>query len=89
MRGSEIEKELVTPTGAVLLTSLCVAFGPIPAMTLTGQGYGAGGRDLPIPNVLRVLLGEQTAGRARPPESRAWYCSKPTWMITAPRSMAT
>ena len=62
--GSEIEMELVTPTGALLLTTLCVGFGPIPAMTLTGQGYGAGGRDLPIPNVLRLLLGEQTNGQA-------------------------
>ena len=60
VRGSEIEMELVTPTGAVLLTSLCASFGPIPAMRLTGQGYGAGGRDLPIPNLLRVLLGEQS-----------------------------
>lgn len=60
VRGSDIEKELVTPTGAALLSTLCVSFGPIPAMTLTGQGYGAGGRDLPIPNVLRLLLGEQT-----------------------------
>ncbi len=59
VRGSEIEMELVTPTGAVLLSTLCVGFGPIPAMTLTGQGYGAGGRDLPIPNVLRLLLGQQ------------------------------
>jgi hypothetical protein len=56
--GSEIELELVTPTGALLLSTLCVGFGPIPAMTLTGQGYGAGGRDLPIPNLLRLLLGE-------------------------------
>jgi pyridinium-3,5-bisthiocarboxylic acid mononucleotide nickel chelatase len=65
VRGSEIEMELVTPTGAVLLSTLCAAFGPIPAMTLTGQGYGAGGRDLPIPNVLRILLGEQPdAGQA-------------------------
>jgi pyridinium-3,5-bisthiocarboxylic acid mononucleotide nickel chelatase len=62
VRGSEIEMELVTPTGALLLSTLCVAFGPLPAMTLTGQGYGAGGRDLPIPNVVRLLLGEQ-AGR--------------------------
>ncbi len=59
VRGSEIEMELVTPTGAALLSTLCVAFGPIPAMTLTGQGYGAGSRDLPIPNVLRLLLGQQ------------------------------
>jgi uncharacterized protein (TIGR00299 family) protein len=57
--GSEFEVELVTPTGAVLLASLAEAFGPIPAMTLTAVGYGAGGRDLPIPNVLRLLVGEQ------------------------------
>jgi uncharacterized protein (TIGR00299 family) protein len=58
VRGSEIEKELVTPTGAVLLTSLAESFGPIPTMTLNAVGYGAGGWDLPIPNVLRLLLGE-------------------------------
>lgn len=59
--GSEIEKELVTPTGAALLTSLAAEFGPLPAMTLEAVGYGAGGRDLPIPNVLRLLLGQQAA----------------------------
>lgn len=59
--GSEIDKELVTPTGAALLTSLAASFGPIPAMTLTSVGYGAGGRDLPIPNVLRVLIGQSAA----------------------------
>ncbi len=57
--GSDIEKELVTPTGAALLTSLAAEFGPLPAMTLEAVGYGAGGRDLPIPNVLRLLLGRQ------------------------------
>lgn len=57
--GSDLEMELVTPTGAVLLASLVESFGPIPAMTLKSVGYGAGGRDLPIPNVLRLLLGEQ------------------------------
>ncbi len=57
--GSDIEKELVTPTGAALLTSLAAEFGPLPAMTLEAAGYGAGGRDLPIPNVLRLLLGRQ------------------------------
>jgi hypothetical protein len=59
--GSELEVEFVTPTGAVLLTSLAQGFGPLPVMTLTGLGYGAGGRDLPIPNLLRVLLGDQPA----------------------------
>lgn len=57
--GSDLDMELVTPTGAVLLNSLVQDFGPIPAMTLTSVGYGAGGRDLPIPNLLRLLIGEQ------------------------------
>jgi uncharacterized protein (TIGR00299 family) protein len=56
--GSPIEKELVTPTGAALLTELADAWGPLPAMTLRGVGYGAGTRDMVIPNVLRVLLGD-------------------------------
>lgn len=56
--GSEIDAELVTPTGAAVLSEIADSFGPIPAMTLTGLGYGAGSRDLVIPNVLRVLLGD-------------------------------
>jgi uncharacterized protein (TIGR00299 family) protein len=59
--GSDIDQELVTPTGAALLTGLASSFGPIPAMTVEAVGYGAGGRDLPIPNVLRVLVGQQAA----------------------------
>jgi uncharacterized protein (TIGR00299 family) protein len=58
--GSDLEVELVTPTGAALLSSLASGFGPIPAMSLTAVGYGAGGRDLPVPNVLRLLLGDQS-----------------------------
>jgi uncharacterized protein (TIGR00299 family) protein len=58
--GSELETELVTPTGAALLVSQAEAFGPIPPMTLMAVGYGAGRCDLPIPNVLRLLVGEQT-----------------------------
>ena len=51
--------ELVTPTGALLVTDYAKAFGPVPPMRLIGAGYGAGTRDLPgTPNVLRVLLGE-------------------------------
>ncbi len=59
VKGSELEMELVTPTGAALLTTLAANFGPIPTMTLTTVGYGAGTRDLPIPNVLRILIGER------------------------------
>jgi uncharacterized protein (TIGR00299 family) protein len=57
--GVDLDVELVTPTGAVILSSLATAFGPIPPMTLAAVGYGAGGRDLPIPNLLRLLVGEK------------------------------
>jgi hypothetical protein len=56
--GSEIDRELVTPTGAALLVHLAQAFGPPPSMRLSKTGYGAGKRDLPIPNVLCLMLGE-------------------------------
>jgi uncharacterized protein (TIGR00299 family) protein len=55
--GMEMDMELVTPTGAALLTSLANRFGSFPAMEISAIGYGAGMRDLPIPNVLRVLIG--------------------------------
>jgi hypothetical protein len=56
--GSPIEKELVTPTGAALLTELAHSWGAMPTMTLKSLGYGAGTRDLVIPNVLRMMIGE-------------------------------
>lgn len=59
--GSPIDVEFVTPTGAALLMELADAWGPIPAMTLRRVGYGAGTRDLEIPNVLRVLIGDGAA----------------------------
>ena len=53
-----IERELVTPTGAAIATTLATDFGSPPAMTLQQVGLGAGSRDLPIPNILRLWLGE-------------------------------
>ncbi|PYQ81489.1 MAG: nickel pincer cofactor biosynthesis protein LarC [Acidobacteria bacterium] len=54
-----IQKELVTPTGALIVTTYASDFGPIPPMSVDRIGYGAGDRDEPgTPNVLRVLIGE-------------------------------
>ena len=55
--GSNIEAELVTPTGAAIISTLAENFGQMPPMKIDNIGYGAGQRDLPIPNLLRVSLG--------------------------------
>jgi uncharacterized protein (TIGR00299 family) protein len=60
------ERELITPTGAALLSVFSDGFGPLPAMTIDGSGYGAGGRDGDVPNVLRVLTGELIEESASP-----------------------
>ena len=57
------EAELLTPTGALLLTGYAQAFGPLPAMRVSATGYGAGDHEFAdTPNVLRVLLGESGDG---------------------------
>jgi pyridinium-3,5-bisthiocarboxylic acid mononucleotide nickel chelatase len=56
---TEIKGELLTPTGAAIITTVCSEYGPIPEMKTDATGYGAGTREYPdFPNVLRVLLGE-------------------------------
>lgn len=54
--------ETVTPTGAAVVRALAASFGDLPDMTLLATGYGAGARDTPRPNVVRVLLGEALDG---------------------------
>ena len=52
------EVEMITPTGAALITSLCSSFGLIPSMILERVGYGVGSRTLADkPNLLRILIG--------------------------------
>ncbi|MDR3289273.1 MAG: nickel pincer cofactor biosynthesis protein LarC [Peptococcaceae bacterium] len=55
----DIEKEMTTPTGAAIISTICREFGPMPVMTVKATGYGAGGYELERPNVLRVILGEE------------------------------
>jgi len=57
--GTDIEAELVTPTGAALVTTLAEAFGELPAMIVKGIGYGSGKKSLAQPNLLRLIIGEQ------------------------------
>ncbi|WP_419842453.1 nickel pincer cofactor biosynthesis protein LarC [Candidatus Poriferisodalis sp.] len=56
--GVEIDAELTTPTGAAIVSALARRFGPVPAMTVTAAGFGAGSRELPgRANVTGVLIG--------------------------------
>jgi len=55
----DIKGELLTPTGAAIITTVCKEFGPIPRIKTDRTGYGAGTREYEnFPNVLRVLIGE-------------------------------
>ncbi len=57
---TDIKGELVTPTGAAIITTVCSEFGSLPKMKLEQTGYGAGTREYPkFPNALRVLIGEE------------------------------
>jgi pyridinium-3,5-bisthiocarboxylic acid mononucleotide nickel chelatase len=53
-----IKGELVTPTGAAIITTLAESFGDLPRLKVERIGYGAGTIDLPQPNLLRVFIGE-------------------------------
>ncbi len=65
---SGIPTEIVTPTGAAIAAALAADFCLLPPMRVQAVGYGAGDRDLEIPNLLRAFLGEREGavrGRAR------------------------
>jgi len=56
--GGPVEKELVTPTGAAIISTLGKKFGAMPPMRISSIGWGAGTLDLPHPNLLRLIIGE-------------------------------
>ena len=69
----DIKGELLTPTGAAIITTVCKEFGPIPRIKTDRTGYGAGTREYEdFPNVLRVLIGETETDDA---------ASERLWMI--------
>jgi uncharacterized protein (TIGR00299 family) protein len=75
VRGVDVPGELTTPTGAALLAALCSRFGPVPAMTVTASGYGAGSRNPPgRPNLLQVVVGEADPATVEPgpPDDGRW-----------------
>jgi len=56
---TEIKGELLTPTGAAIITTVCAEYGPIPNIVAEQSGYGAGTREYDnFPNVLRVIIGQ-------------------------------
>jgi uncharacterized protein (TIGR00299 family) protein len=74
---TDILGELVTPTGAAIITTVCADYGPIPQMKLEQTGYGAGTREYEnFPNALRILIGEEASGRAS-----AEAADERLWMI--------
>lgn len=63
---TEVEGELITPTGAAIISTLCDSYGALPDLTLESSGYGAGTRTYEkFPNVLRILVGETVGSPAQ------------------------
>ena len=71
-----VQRELVTPTGAAIVATLCEAFGPQPGMMVSAIGYGAGTADLEgQPNVLRIMVGETVEDRKEKERAQTEVCA--------------
>ncbi len=56
---TDIEGELITPTGAAIISTVCDNYGPIPELIVEETAYGAGTREYEnFPNVLRIMIGD-------------------------------
>jgi uncharacterized protein (TIGR00299 family) protein len=58
----DLEGEMTTPTGAAILSAIVGRFAPLPPMRVAAEGWGAGSRELPIANLLRITIGEREPG---------------------------
>jgi len=63
---TEIEGELLTPTGAAIISTVCASYGTIPEMIVEHTAYGAGTRQYEkFPNVLRVMIGAEVNAKTQ------------------------
>jgi pyridinium-3,5-bisthiocarboxylic acid mononucleotide nickel chelatase len=70
-----IDRELCTPTGTAIACTLATGFGPPPPMQIQATGLGAGSRNLAIPNILRLWIGEKSfAGKENLTNDREAIC---------------
>jgi len=70
-----IDRELCTPTGTAIACTLATGFGPPPPMQIQVIGLGAGSRNLAIPNILRLWIGEKSfAGKENLTNDREAIC---------------
>ena len=70
-----IDRELCTPTGTAIACTLATGFGPPPPMQIQAIGLGAGSRNLAIPNILRLWIGENSfAGKENLTNDREAIC---------------
>jgi len=78
VRDSGIKMEIVTPTGAAIITTLAQDFGAMPDMVLVGVGYGSGKRksDTGIPNLLRIIVGKPLT-----PEDAFFIKKETVWVL--------
>src|SRR5262245_498581 len=65
----DVEGELTTPTGAAIVAALAERVGPLPAMRVERIGYGAGVKDFPQANLLRVLVGDSVGLESAKPQA--------------------
>jgi uncharacterized protein (TIGR00299 family) protein len=69
-RGLQMSVELTTPTGAAILAAMSRSFGPMPAMSISASGFGAGSREIDgLPNCTQVVIGdllEESPGGGQP-----------------------